>query len=70
MLLYLLMILQNIGMKKPRQHVNIIFTTCRILAGLGVIGRNNLLINELYGNMIQIGALLSETEIEPQELRI
>jgi len=38
------------------------------LAGLGVIGRNNLLINELYGNMIQIGALLSETEIEPSRI--
>ncbi|MBN1533718.1 MAG: epoxyqueuosine reductase [Spirochaetes bacterium] len=35
------------------------------LAGLGVIGRNNLVVNERYGNMIQIGALLSDREIEP-----
>lgn len=38
------------------------------LAGLGVLGRNNLLVNEYYGNMIQIGALLTSTEIEPSPL--
>lgn len=38
------------------------------LAGLGIIGRNNLLINERFGNMIQIGALLTETEIIPSPL--
>ena len=38
------------------------------LAGLGVIGRNNLLVNEYFGNMIQIGALLTDTEIEPSPL--
>lgn len=38
------------------------------LAGLGIIGRNNLLVNEQFGNMIQIGALLTETEITPSPL--
>ena len=34
------------------------------LAGLGVIGKNTLLINEKYGNMIQIGAVLVNIELE------
>lgn len=34
------------------------------LAGLGKLGRNNLLINKDYGNMIQIGALLTDTRFE------
>ncbi|MCK4663445.1 MAG: epoxyqueuosine reductase [Bacteroidales bacterium] len=34
------------------------------LAGLGNIGRNNLLINKDYGNMIQIGALLINEKFE------
>jgi epoxyqueuosine reductase len=38
------------------------------LAGLGVIRRNNLLSNNLFGNMIQIGAILTDTEIEPTSL--
>ncbi|PKP03626.1 MAG: epoxyqueuosine reductase [Bacteroidetes bacterium HGW-Bacteroidetes-6] len=38
------------------------------LAGLGIIGRNNLLVNEQFGNMIQIGALLTDSEIEPTPL--
>lgn len=38
------------------------------LAGLGVIGRNNLLVNKHFGNMIQIGALLTDKEIEPSQL--
>lgn len=33
------------------------------LAGLGALGRNTLLINEKYGNMIQIGAVLLDTEL-------
>jgi len=35
-----------------------------MLAGLGVMGRNNLLINETYGSMIQIGAVLTDRELE------
>ncbi|MEW6555360.1 MAG: epoxyqueuosine reductase [Actinomycetota bacterium] len=35
-----------------------------MLAGLGVLGRNTLLINESYGNMVQIGALLVDLELE------
>ncbi len=38
------------------------------LAGLGVLGRNTLLINEHYGNMIQIGALLVDVELEGDPL--
>ena len=36
-----------------------------VLAGLGKLGRNNLLINKKYGNMVQIGALLTDRKIEP-----
>lgn len=38
------------------------------LAGLGKLGRNNLLINKDYGSMIQIGALLTSTRLEPDPL--
>jgi epoxyqueuosine reductase len=38
------------------------------LAGLGIIGRNNLLVNEHFGNMIQIGAILSGEKIDPSPL--
>ncbi|MBN1150463.1 epoxyqueuosine reductase [candidate division WOR-3 bacterium] len=34
------------------------------LAGLGKLGKNNLLINKDYGNMIQIGALLTSVRYE------
>lgn len=34
------------------------------LAGLGLLGKNTLLINEKYGNMIQIGAVLVDIELE------
>ena len=34
------------------------------LAGLGILGRNTLLINEGFGNMIQIGAVLLDTELD------
>lgn len=33
-------------------------------AGLGILGKNTLLINEKYGNMIQIGAILVDIELE------
>jgi epoxyqueuosine reductase len=33
------------------------------LAGLGKLGRNNLLINDRYGNMIQLGAILTDCEL-------
>jgi epoxyqueuosine reductase QueG len=38
------------------------------LAGLGRLGRNTLLINERFGNMIQIGALLLDAELEGDPL--
>ncbi|HTX89386.1 MAG TPA: hypothetical protein VMC08_10380 [Bacteroidales bacterium] len=34
-------------------------------AGLGILGRNTLLINRDFGNMVYIGALLLGTELEP-----
>ena len=37
-------------------------------AGLGKLGRNNLLINKDYGNMIQIGALLTSERFDPDPL--
>jgi epoxyqueuosine reductase len=36
-----------------------------VLAGLGALGRNTLLINERYGNMLWLGALLVSSELEP-----
>jgi epoxyqueuosine reductase len=38
------------------------------LAGLGKIGRNNLLINKDYGNMIRIGAILTDSKFESDSL--
>ena len=38
------------------------------LAGLGKLGRNNLLINKKYGNMIQLGALLIGEKYVPDSL--
>jgi len=35
------------------------------LAGLGILGRNNLLINSDLGNMVYIGAILTNRELEP-----
>ena len=39
-----------------------------LLAGMGKLGRNNLLINKDYGNMIQIGALLTDAIFESDPL--
>jgi epoxyqueuosine reductase len=39
-----------------------------VLAGLGKLGRNNLLINKTYGNMIEIGALLTDEKLESDPL--
>jgi epoxyqueuosine reductase len=38
------------------------------LAGLGVLGKNTLLINADYGNMIQLGAVLINAELEGDSL--
>ncbi len=38
------------------------------LAGLGKLGKNNLLINKEYGNMIQIGALITNKELSPDPI--
>lgn len=39
-----------------------------VLAGLGVLGKNTLLLNETYGNMIWLGAILVDTELEPNSM--
>jgi len=36
-------------------------------AGLGVLGKNNLLTNMKLGNIIQIGAVLVNAELEPDK---
>lgn len=38
------------------------------MAGLGVLGKNTLLINETYGNMIQIGAVLTDAALQADPL--
>lgn len=37
-------------------------------AGLGILGKNTLLINRHYGNMVYIGAVLIDKEIEPDPI--
>lgn len=37
-------------------------------AGLGILGRNTLLINPSFGNMVYIGAVLTDTEIDNDPL--
>lgn len=37
-------------------------------SGLGVLGKNTLLINEKYGNMIQIGAILVDISLESDSI--
>ena len=38
------------------------------LAGLGVLGKNTFLINETYGNMIELGAVLIDIELDGDRL--
>ena len=38
------------------------------LAGLGIIGKNTLLINDRYGNMMWLGAILVTDELEPDSI--
>lgn len=40
------------------------------LAGLGILGKNTLLINKDYGNMIQIGAVLVDAELDGDPIAI
>lgn len=39
-----------------------------VLAGLGIMGKNTLLVNECYGNMLWLGAVLVDAELEPDPL--
>jgi epoxyqueuosine reductase len=36
-----------------------------VLAGLGVLGKNTLLMNERFGNMMWLGAILASIDLEP-----
>jgi len=38
------------------------------LAGLGVLGKNTLLMNERFGNMIWLGAILMSVDLEPDPI--
>jgi len=38
------------------------------LAGLGVLGKNTLLLNEIFGNMIWLGAILVSIDLEPDPI--
>ncbi len=38
------------------------------LAGLGILGKNTLLINERFGNMIWLGAMLVSVDLEPDPI--
>ena len=53
-----------------RQHGQAILSLrhAGYFAGLGQLGKNNLLINEKFGNMIQIGALLLADRLAPDPL--
>ena len=37
-------------------------------AGLGILGKNTLLLNRHYGNMVYIGAVLIDKEIDPDPM--
>lgn len=39
-----------------------------VLAGLGVLGKNTLLVNERFGNMIWLGAILLSVDLEPDPI--
>lgn len=39
-----------------------------VLAGLGKMGKNTLLVNDRYGNMLWLGAVLTTAELEPDPL--
>jgi epoxyqueuosine reductase len=39
-----------------------------VLAGLGVMGKNTIFMNETWGNMVYIGAVLTDTQLEADPL--
>jgi epoxyqueuosine reductase QueG len=39
-----------------------------VLAGLGILGKNTLLMNERFGNMIWLGAILVSIDLEPDPI--
>ncbi|MDD5308669.1 MAG: epoxyqueuosine reductase [Deltaproteobacteria bacterium] len=54
--------------KNKRGHGIISLRHSAYLAGLGILGRNTLLINEDLGNMVYIGAVLTNAKIDPDPL--
>jgi epoxyqueuosine reductase len=55
---------------QERQHGQAILSMRHsgVFAGLGKLGKNNLLINERYGNMIQLGAILVNCDLFCDEI--
>jgi len=49
----------------PLEKGGIFLKDAAVLAGLGVIGKNNLLITPEYGTRVRLRALFLETELEP-----
>lgn len=55
--------------KKTKRHRNIVSAKHSAeLAGLGVIGKNTLLITPEYGNMVWLSVILTELELKSDEL--
>ena len=56
--------------EEDRQHAQAVLSMrhAGMLAGLGKLGKNSLLINDRFGSMIQMGALLTAECIEPNPL--
>ena len=54
--------------KTNRFHSIVSAKHCAVAAGLGRIGRNTLVTTPEYGNMLWLSAILTDAELEPDEL--
>jgi len=46
----------------------ILYTHAAVNAGLGIMGHNTLFISPIYGNMVYIGSILVDAELEQDDL--